>query len=402
MPLPFRQRILFTLIALGSAPTAAAILGWALSVRGNSPAAATRAAIEDVGASGRHLLQTLDSTRLSQPERSALSRHAQQLNDALSRVQRAEAYNRYYYAGLTAIILGLGALLVYASVRLGGHLSRQLSRPIDELVGWTVHIRRQEPLPEDAPRRGAPEFEALRSALREMASGLTQARARELEAERLRAFREVARRVAHEMKNPLTPIRFAVSQLGRTATDAQREPLEVLTAETARMERLAREFTDFGRLPEGPAAEVDLGELLSELARTTLPAGVRSSLDLGAGTPRILGHYDPLHRAVSNLMRNAVEAMGGRGGLELSVAPEGARGVRVTIRDHGPGVPAGLRDRIFDPYVTSRPEGTGLGLTLVKQTVEAHGGTIEVSDTPGGGATFVVTLRGVGAVSGER
>ena len=110
-----------------------------------------------------------------------------------------------------------GAAFLYTSVRVGGHLSRQLSRPIEELIGWTGHIQRMEPLPPDRPRRGAPEFEALRQALREMASAIEQGRAREIEAERLRAFRETARRVAHEMRNPLTPIRLAVAQLARSS-----------------------------------------------------------------------------------------------------------------------------------------------------------------------------------------
>jgi signal transduction histidine kinase len=82
------------------------------------------------------------------------------------------------------------------------------------------------------------------------------------------------------MKNPLTPIRFAVAQLSRSATAGQKEPLEVLTAEAGRLEALAREFTEFGRLPEGPAAEVDLGELLAELGQTSLPPGMESKLSV--------------------------------------------------------------------------------------------------------------------------
>jgi len=119
--------------------------------------------------------------------------------------------------------------------------------------------------------RGAPEFEALRQALRELADTLAAARDRELEAERLRAFREVARRVAHEIKNPLTSMRIAVDQMRRTIgpTDGRTETaVQVLEAETDRLERLAREFADFGRLPEGPQSEIDLSELLEELGRT--------------------------------------------------------------------------------------------------------------------------------------
>jgi signal transduction histidine kinase len=94
------------------------------------------------------------------------------------------------------------------------------------------------------------------------------------------------------------------------------------------------------------------------------------------------------------VLRNAVEACGETGALDISVAPDGDGGVQIEISDHGPGVPPDIADRIFDPYFTGgKAEGTGLGLALVKQTVEMHGGTIRVEETPGGGATFVVRMR---------
>jgi signal transduction histidine kinase len=393
MPLPFRHRILLALVLLGVLPTAIALVGWALAVR--APAGSVRAnreAMETLARTGRTMVETIDSTKLPATQRRALAAHSKALNDAISRVQRQDTYAAAYSAVLPTIILILGALVLYGSVRLGGYLSRQLSRPIEELIGWTGNIRREEPLPPDEPQGGAPEFASLRLALREMASGLAEARTREIEGERLRAFREVARRVAHEMKNPLTPIRFAVSQLVRTGQPEQKESLEVLQAESARLEQLASEFTQMGRLPEGPAAEVDLGELLGELARTALPAGVTPEVALDLATPRIIGHYEPLRRALSNLLRNASEAVGGRGPVGLSCRPLGQNGAELRIVDHGPGVPEVLRDRLFDPYVTGKEGGTGLGLALVKQTVEAHGGRVWHEPTPGGGATFVVTL----------
>jgi signal transduction histidine kinase len=226
-----------------------------------------------------------------------------------------------------------------------------------------------------------------------MAAGLSEARARQLEAERLRAFREIARRVAHEMKTPLTPIRFAVSALSRSAGPEQKEPLEVLQAESDRLEQLAREFTEMGRLPEGPAAEVDLGELLGELARTALSPAVHAHLELDPATPRITGHYEPLRRAFSNLLRNAAEAGTGQDGLLVTCRPAEKDGAEVRIIDHGPGVPPDLEDRLFTPYATGGKEGgTGLGLALVRQTIESHGGVVRHEPTPGGGATFVVTL----------
>jgi signal transduction histidine kinase len=345
-----------------------------------------------VAESGRILLHSIDSTRLQPEERRALSDHASKLNSAIGQFQRADTFNRYYYAGLGILILLVGGAFLYASVRFGGHLSRQLSRPIEELIGWTGNIRRMEPLPPDRPRRGAPEFAALRTALREMAGGLERARAQEIEAERLRAFRETARRVAHEMRNPLTPIRLAIAQLGRSASPEQSEAIDVLAAESDRLEQLAREFTEFGRLPEGPAAPVDFTELLAELTRTSLPATMTAHLQLDPQTPVLLGYYDPLRRAFSNILRNAAEACEGHGELDIVAAPLNGSGIRIEIRDHGPGVPPEMAARIFDPYCTGKPGGTGLGLALVKQTIEMHGGSIQLSETPGGGATFVVQM----------
>lgn len=394
MALPFRRRILLALVALGTVPTAVAVIGWALAVRPPvGGLATTRATVESLQETGRRLIQTVDSTRLTRDERRALAAHTRALNDALSSVKRQETYATIYSAVYATIILGLGAVVLYASVRVGGYLSRQLSRPIDELVGWTGRIQREEPLPDDEHEGGAPEFAALRGAFREMATGLATAKARQLEAERLAAFREVARRVAHEMKNPLTPIRFAVSALKRNARPEQLETLEVLSTESDRLEQLAREFTEMGRLPEGPAAEVDLGELLASLLRGTVPEEVPVRLEVDPETPRITGHYEPLRRAFSNLLRNAVEAGAGAAGLEIACRPLGQNGAEVRIADHGPGVPADVQGRLFDPYVTAgKANGTGLGLALVRQTVEAHGGRIRHEATAGGGATFVVTL----------
>jgi signal transduction histidine kinase len=199
--------------------------------------------------------------------------------------------------------------------------------------------------------------------------------------------------VAHEIKNPLTAMRIAVEQLGRPGDAPEQRravALEVLAAETDRLERLAREFADFGRLPEGPTSEVDLVELLEELGRTAVPEEVAVAVQAN-GRRSIQGHYDPLRHAFSNLLRNAAEAMGGRGAIDVRIAGEG-RGVVVTVADHGPGIPTELRGRVFEPYMTTKVDGTGLGLALVRQTVDAHSGTIDASETPGGGATFTLVF----------
>jgi signal transduction histidine kinase len=391
-PLTFRQRILWALLALGVLPTGAVLVSWAFTLQNRSTAEAMQTAVATAGNTGRVLIETVDTTRLTAPERRALAEHATALSTVLRRAQQISAYSKYLGAAATALLLLLGAVIIYAGTRVAGHLSRQLSRPIGELVEWTGFIRRHEALPTEPPKKGAPEFGVLRDALRGMADELEVARSRELEAERLRAFREVARRVAHEMKNPLTPMRFAVAQLGRTATPAQTEALEVLNAESARLEQLAREFAEFGRLPEGPAAEVDLKELLEELTRTSLPPEVTTLLVADPAVPHIYGHLDPLRRAFSNVLRNGAEAQEGRGELRVTITPW-QDGAEVRVVDKGPGIRASDRERIFQPYITTKKDGTGLGLALVRQTIEAHGGTVVAEENgTGQGAVFVFKL----------
>src|SRR5881296_1664056 len=347
MALPFRQRIFLILGALTAVPTALAVVGWALAVRTVGPSAGARVALEEDAASARQMIEQIDTTRLTSRQRVVLRQHLEQLSNSVSLARRAETYLRYYAGSFAAVVIVFGSLALISAIRLAGHLSRQLSRPIDELVGWTRLIRRRMPLPAGPPTHGAPEFEALRQALRELASALDVARDKELEAERLRAFREVARRVAHEIKNPLTSMRIAVDTLSRAESGGGGQgraevAMQVMVAETDRLERLAREFADFGRMPEGAQSEVDLQELLEELGRTGVPDGVRVSVEANGGRRSVMGHYEPLRRAFANLLRNAAEAMKGRGAIDVRVTGDAA-GCVVTIADHGPGIPEDLR-----------------------------------------------------------
>jgi len=398
MAQPFHRRIFVILVVMTAVPTILAVAGWVLSVRTLAPSAGARASLEEVVNSARVVLQRVDTTQLPPDARAALRHHLESVSSSASLARRGETYLRYYTAGFAIVIVGLGAVVLFAAVRVAGHLSRQLSRPIDELVGWTQLIRVHQPLPAGSPARGAPEFEALRQALRDLATALDVARDQELEAERLRAFREVARRVAHEIKNPLTSMRIAVDQLSQTvgpSDDRTDMAMQVLTAETDRLERLAREFADFGRLPEGPQSEVNVQELLEELARTGVPDGVAVTVRGNGGRCSLMGHYEPLRRAFANLLRNAAEAMHGTGAIDVGVSSDtlgGGRGLVVTIADHGPGIAEELRLRVFEPYFTTKTDGTGLGLALVRQTMEAHRGTISVGETPGGGATFTIVF----------
>jgi signal transduction histidine kinase len=294
---------------------------------------------------------------------------------------------------LAVLIIGIGAS------RVAGHLSRNLSRPLQELVGWTAHIGRGEPLPTTPPRRGAPEFQVLRERMRDMAGELELGRTRALEAERAAALRESARQVAHELKNPLTPIRFAVERLRRDAPPELAETVDVLAIESQRLEAMAKSFSQFGRLPEGPAADIDMGDLARYTARATIPPELGGNVEVGSDVPMVHGHHDALARALSNVMLNAVDAC--KPGGTVSVRVRRAKlhdrdSVEVAVSDTGCGIPSEQLARIWDPYVTSKPGGTGLGLAIARQTVLAHDGAVAADSTVGRGTEirFVLPVDG--------
>ena len=227
-----------------------------------------------------------------------------------------------------------------------------------------------------------------------MAMQLDAGRKAATEAARLGAFRETARRVAHELKNPLTPIRFAVSRLRQSAAPELQDTIDVLETETQRLDTLAKNFAQFGRLPDGPVADIDIAEMLRYATRVTLPPTTTVALELPASLPFVSGHYDPLARAVSNILLNAADAAGPDGTITVSAAAleVPTPSVRIAVHDTGPGITPDALRRIWEPYVTTKPGGTGLGLAIVKQTILAHGGSVDATSEPGRGTTIILTL----------
>ncbi len=392
MALAFRQRIFAWLVVIAVVPAGIAVLAGLWEPQVAAPVGGAEA-WERAATTWRTARYALPR-RLSAAAESALTRHEDELATSLQRARQAEAIRSAFSGLLAAAAIALAVLVGGGAVRLAGHLSRQLSRPIDELVQWTGLLRRGEGLP-DSVARGAPEFDVLRDAFRTMAAELERARAREVEAAELRAFRALAGQAAHELKNPLTPMRFAIARLQKDAGPAQRELIDVLDAESARIERMAKDFGDLGRLPEGPPAVVDLVELCEAIAKGGAPEGVRLVVER-SGPASVLGHYEPLRRAVSNLVLNAIDAVHGRGGevvLGAGPAPNGSGGPALTVRDDGPGIPPDVIARIFEPYFTTKSHGTGLGLALVRQTIHHHGGSVAVESAPEGGRTvFTLTF----------
>jgi signal transduction histidine kinase len=386
----FRGRLFLILLFFALVPSIVLTAAWAASWF-VLPLTSTATAWDSAAVTGSRALAVAKSRKLTPAESAAVYDHEQALKVSQLRSKQAGfLFQRTPLVGALASLVAFALLLVVAS-RVAGHLSRNLSRPVRELVGWTENIARAEPLPDGEAAKGAPEFAVLRERMREMASGLERGRRAALEAERLSALRETARQVAHELKNPLTPIRFAVERLRRDAPPALQESVEVLTIESRRLEELARSFAQFGRLPEGPRAPVDLGELARYTARSSVPQNVHVDITVGADVPLIDGHHESLARALSNVMLNAVEACKDGGSIRVDVSRMSRNGssmVAVSVQDTGCGIPANRMARIWEPYVTYKSGGTGLGLAIARQTVLAHDGDVSADSEQGKGTTI--------------
>jgi signal transduction histidine kinase len=240
--------------------------------------------------------------------------------------------------------------------------------------------------------------------MREMVSELEHGRRQAVEAERLHAFRESARRVAHEIKNPLTPIRFALARLRGHAPEELQEDVGVIAVESDRLDRMARSFAEFGRLPEGPPAEIDMSELIRYTARSCVPPAIALDLQIDDNLPRVHGHNGALAGALSNVLLNAVDASGDNGRITVSarsVSANGQSAVRISVADNGKGIAPEKLETIWEPYVTNKPGGTGLGLAIARQAVWAHDGTVNATSTLGKGTEIQLTIPADG-VNAER
>lgn len=352
----------------------------------------------EVAESGRVLIDETAPAAAEDPALAAArERHRIGLSESLTQAQRWGFIGERMIAAAPGAVLFLILLIAASAWAVSRRLAREMARPIQELVGWSARLAAGEAIP--VPNRDEDdevvEVRALRSALRDASAKLAESRRRELEAERLRAWGEMARRVAHEMKNPLTPLRLAAHHLGSARLSPEAAGASaVIREETARLEALAAEFAALGRPADGPASAVDLEEMLGTLLATDVPPPVRVTLDIASDAAMIDAHYEALRRAFRNLVLNAVDAVGARddAAIELSVSADHDGGVRIVVADNGTGIPDGLAERIFEPDFTRKRGGTGLGLAVVRQTIAAHGGRVSARHRNGGGAEFVVWL----------
>jgi len=252
---------------------------------------------------------------------------------------------------------------------------------------------------------GQNEIAQLARAFNQMTEQLTEQRERLVQTERVAAWRELARRLAHELKNPLFPLQTTVENLQRAKEqnpeqfeEVFQESTAILLAEIENLKKIVGRFSDFARMPQPELGPVDLNDIVrgavklfeAQFSAVGRPP-ITSELHLERNLPVIQADATLLHRAIENLVLNAMDAMPSGGVLMLRTAKEG-NGVSLEISDTGGGLTKEECDRLFTPYYTTKQHGTGLGLAIVQSVVSDHGGRISVESETGVGTSFRIHL----------
>jgi nitrogen fixation/metabolism regulation signal transduction histidine kinase len=313
---------------------------------------------------------------------------------------------------IRAIAYGVAAGGILLAIALSLWIAARVSRPIERLASaaeevaggnWEVRVA----------EGGRDEVGVLAHSFNHMTGQLVSQRERLVQTERVAAWRELARRLAHELKNPLFPLQLTVENLvrARVLPEAEfdevfRESTSTLGMEIANLKTIIGRFSDFSKMPKPELERVDARDVVERVRSLYEPASsatgpsnasnaeaakIRFEVEL-AGEPMPLD-ADPelLHRALSNLVLNAMDAMPHGGTLTLSARPNGET-VELRVADTGEGITPEECERLFTPYYTTKEHGTGLGLAIVQSVVADHHGTIAVESRPGAGVTFVINL----------
>jgi signal transduction histidine kinase len=314
---------------------------------------------------------------------------------------------------IRAIAYGVAAGGILLAIAFSLWIAARVSRPIEQLAhaaeevasgNWDVRV----------PPRGRDEVSVLARSFNHMTEQLQSQRDRLVQSERVAAWRELARRLAHELKNPLFPLQLTVENLVRAREltpeefdEVFRESTATLATEIANLKTIIGRFSDFSKMPKPELERIDAADVVWRVALLHFPslvrngrravAGPKSDEKIGCTVEMSLDpmplDVDPelLHRALSNLVLNAMDAMPEGGVLTISAHPKWEM-IELRVADTGQGMTPEECERLFTPYYTTKQHGTGLGLAIVQSVVADHAGTIAVESPAGGGATFIITL----------
>jgi two-component system nitrogen regulation sensor histidine kinase NtrY len=309
---------------------------------------------------------------------------------------------------LTRHIVKLSAAVAAAAIFIGLLLtwwvSARITRPIEELAEgarevaaghWDTRIN----------LRGRDETGQLATAFNNMTQTLVSQRERLVQTERVAAWRELARRLAHELRNPLFPLQITVENMQRARQlgpdqfqEVFNESTATLKAELANLNSIVNRFSDFSKMPPPEFSRVDINESIRNAVRLFEPQfhevgkpNITTEYFLKEGLPDIDGDTELLHKAFQNLVLNALDAMPAGGTLTFRTS-EMSSAIRIEVSDTGKGLTPEECSRLFTPYYTTKQQGTGLGLAIVQSVVSDHRGTISVASEEGHGTTFRIEL----------
>ena len=298
--------------------------------------------------------------------------------------------------GLTLAIAGAALVAALAAAL---WLSGRIAWPVGRVADAARRVAGGD-LDGSVPVTSRDEIGDLARAFNTMTAELRASRERAVQAERVAAWREMARRLAHELKNPLFPIQLSIETLRRNLDQPApsfaslfRESSETILDALRSLRRIVDEFAEFARMPRPEPRPTDVNAVVEKvLALHRAGAGaVRMETALSPELPAIAADPDLLARALGNLVRNALEAMPRGGTLNVRTAARDGT-VSIEVEDDGPGITEEQRTRLFVPYFTTKKGGTGLGLAIVQGIVSDHGGRVEVESAPGAGTTFTLIL----------
>lgn len=304
----------------------------------------------------------------------------------------------------SALLVGGGGILI--AILLGTLAATRVTRPVEQLAhaaqevaggNWDARVHVS----------GNDELAQLAQSFNAMTSDLVSQRERLVQAERVAAWRELARRLAHELKNPLFPLQLTVENLLRAKQagpqefdDAFRESSATLLAEISNLKTIIQRFSEFSKMPQPQLESVQVNDIVrgvAQLFQAQFEAPGRPPIkciqNLDNSLPPIAADPQLLHRAVSNLVLNAMDVMPQGGTITLATRRRNDKTL-IEVSDTGSGLTPEECERIFTPYYTTKQHGTGLGLAIVQSVVSDHGGTITVKSDPGRGTTFTIELPG--------
>jgi nitrogen fixation/metabolism regulation signal transduction histidine kinase len=304
---------------------------------------------------------------------------------------------------IRAIAYGVAGFGIMFAIAASLWIAARVSRPIEQLalaVGKVAQGQWDSRVSVDTKD----EVGALAASFNHMTSQLVDQRDRLVQSERVAAWRELARRLAHELKNPLFPLQLTVENMvrarqlpGNEFDDVFVESTEALKAEIANLKTIIGRFSDFSKMPKPQEAEIDARYVIRRVLSLYEPALKERERPIALLTQiaeeplTISADADLLHRALSNLVLNAIDAMPEGGTLSVSAAHNN-EAVRISVSDTGEGLNPEECERLFTPYYTTKEYGTGLGLAIVQSVIADHRGTIFVESAQGRGAIFVIDL----------